>query len=999
MILVVCVLGLVCGGVKEDVQRAIESFSAEHHGHAVVVSFKNSTLEWSVASGYRNFRATEDNRLEARVDDGFLFGSVTKLYTAVAVMKLVHSKQLDLSEPAFPYVDFYLASNGTSMAMLYGDEANNITIEHLLSMRAGLTEFDTTELRDWQLKNPTVDFTPIDIANYLPDKKLRCAPGTCGAYSSIHFTLLGFVLAYFDSAPAWDKYDQGSAFGIESLCFPQHGTLAEQVVPYNVTHGYIEASWTDVWGLSALGGWTCGNMLTNAPTQSTFIYNLFSNRSTSPVISPDLVEAMLNFRYLSASMSWAGAYGLGVQLLPQGTDASGRYYGHGGETYGFETSVGYNDKLDFALSLGTNMESAAGWHLGTLHTDIYKRIVQDICGEECKDEVNLGCTDQVGFVDEGGAACPEWVGYNCSAAIEEYDYTQLGTDMLMANCPDSCDSACLNDTSGVPYAVYEAGGGYFYHARVTYRGLRDAEVGKAGGTIENCITACDANPDCNHFVASTTGTVLCSLRSRCVFPSDYMVDPAVSVFLGVAYRTYFKPCLDGEYWHTGRASFPASSYTEVYAEHSAAKKECRELCDNSSKCRAFTVHDDHYAGEETCFLSSLTATPQTVLPHEYAPVNGSVLGLCAGASCIPPGTLSMSLEDCILQCEATSFINLMNASCKAVNYNQATKQCFLLEGIVTDDAVLYHYEEWYTWKKSYEYSVTRDTLPVMPADTFLRASTPGVLLSEGWCIDWCMAYHTTNLSAPRCLTMVYTNSSCSLYSAHAQNYTKSAQSDTWVWDGLRQSYWKDGSPVGCCTTQDGMHEGLSSNECSLLSNRRVFREGVYCNLSTIGEPDVAVTDSPLATAQPTALPATTAQPTVLPATPTAQPTEQPTVIPATTAQPTTALPAQTTAQPTSGPVTAQPTGEPTPTPQAAPTPTGVSDDTSAPSGPASDEYQIPFVVTAILLFLILMSFVYLFYLYMKRGIKLQAACLPAVREDEEKLTEMIPVSDAVDVAE
>eukprot|EP01059_Diplonema_ambulator_P031614 TRINITY_DN5863_c0_g2_i1.p1 TRINITY_DN5863_c0_g2~~TRINITY_DN5863_c0_g2_i1.p1 ORF type:complete len:1027 (+),score=216.67 TRINITY_DN5863_c0_g2_i1:122-3082(+) len=982
MSLLQCVVLCAVSGVsylQQAVQAKVDQFSEEHYGHAVVVSFKNSTDEWSVAAGYRNFRDVD--RVKAEAEDGFLFGSVTKLYTAVAIMKLVEDGLLDLDEPAYPYIDRYLADNGTSMASLYGLEANNITIAHLLSMRSGLREYDTPDLRDWQLSHPTTDFTPIDIVNYLPDKTLRCAPGTCGAYSSIQFTLLGFVLASFANATTWDAYDQRTPFAA-LLHFPLHGTLADQqqLVPLplkNLTHGYIEKSWTDVWNVSALAGWTCGNILSNTPTQNEFVYSLFSN-TTSSLLSDNTVRQMLNFQYLKSSVSWTGAYGYGVQALPQSTEATGRYYGHGGETYGFETSVGYNEKLDFALSIATNMESAAGWHLGTMHTDIYKAIVMDICGAQCQDEVSIGCSDQVGFVDEGGAACEDWEGYNCTTAVEDYEYTQLGTDMLVAHCPVVCeDVPCPPADDPKPYAVYAAGGGYYYHSRLTFRGFGDMDIGRSGGTIEDCIAACDANPDCNHFLATVSGVLDCVLRTRCVFPTDYLVPPAVSSFLGVPYRTYFKPCIEGavekgvvDMWHTGQYSFPVGEYNLVTKNVTGVtREECRELCRSDGQCKTYTMHYGH--GTNVCYLSVLGITPATVLAHQYSPLNGSVVGVCAGASCVAPGVFRISLEECILRCEQTKFTPT-NASCKAINYNKDTYECFLHQGAVSKTDQLYNDGKWFTWMKEYEYAQRIYQTPILPEGSHLASSTQGALVSEGWCTDWCNTYHYHTPTPPKCLTMVYyyNNFSCAIYSTLPEGYTFTERVNTWVHVGKKESYWKDQSPVGCCTTMEGMFEGLTADECGLLSNRRVYREGKHCNLSV---------PSPLPTTEVPVIDEETPAPVV-------------TVVPAATPMPTTGnpLPPVMTAVPDVAVETVEPVGVATLVP------------TPSPSG-GSSSYKLPFFIACVTLFVMVFALIGLANFYAKRRVgtapnrrSLNTTDKEENEANEHLTTEMSMLPDAVD---
>jgi CubicO group peptidase (beta-lactamase class C family) len=325
----------------------------------------------------------------AKTSDKFLYGSTTKMTTAVAVMQLVELGVVSLEEPMAPIVDRFIArtvakTNYTwrSLVDLFGSNVSNVTVRHLLNMHSGIADYDNGGLRGFQNANPLVDIAPLDILNMCP-KNLTCFPGTCGSYSSTNYVILGLVLAELHNALDWDEYDQRSIFqnqangkkatSTNEMIFPDHGPCRLS----HTAHGYQQPppNYYDVYNMSCLGGWTCGNMAAPVQSVADFVYDLYG--PPTAYVNDTSIKEMTQFTYLDTG-DFPAWYGIGTMLLKFHWDENKTYHmdfvGHGGATYGFYSMSGYNYQHGFSLVLATNMEYPIFQeNLFDIHSAIYNQ--------------------------------------------------------------------------------------------------------------------------------------------------------------------------------------------------------------------------------------------------------------------------------------------------------------------------------------------------------------------------------------------------------------------------------------------------------------------------------------------------------------------------------------------------------------------------------------------------------------------------------------------------
>jgi CubicO group peptidase (beta-lactamase class C family) len=118
-----------------------------------------------------------EQKVSVNPDTVFQLQSITKSFTATAIMMLVEDNKLSLNDKITKYL------SGTPSSW------ERITITHLLTHTSGIKDF---------INEPTVDFTkdlePRDVIRSLQNLPLNFEPGEQYAYSNTGYHLLGMII-------------------------------------------------------------------------------------------------------------------------------------------------------------------------------------------------------------------------------------------------------------------------------------------------------------------------------------------------------------------------------------------------------------------------------------------------------------------------------------------------------------------------------------------------------------------------------------------------------------------------------------------------------------------------------------------------------------------------------------------------------------------------------------------------------------------------------------
>jgi CubicO group peptidase (beta-lactamase class C family) len=124
-------------------------------------------------------KANVELNVPMQADHVFRIASITKQFTAIAILQLMEEGKLDLQDDI------------TRFLPAYPTHGVKITIEHLLTHTSGIRDY--ASMKD-TVQRGKLDFTPQQMIGYFQDQPLRFAPGTRYEYSNSNYFLLGYII-------------------------------------------------------------------------------------------------------------------------------------------------------------------------------------------------------------------------------------------------------------------------------------------------------------------------------------------------------------------------------------------------------------------------------------------------------------------------------------------------------------------------------------------------------------------------------------------------------------------------------------------------------------------------------------------------------------------------------------------------------------------------------------------------------------------------------------
>jgi D-alanyl-D-alanine carboxypeptidase len=305
----------------------------------------DGSFSWSGAAGI----GSQDSQVPMTKDTPIYIASITKLYTATAIMRLYEKGALSLDDPIAKYLPEGLIRG---IHVYQGkDYSREITIKELLSHTSGIADYYTEKpkggksLFELFLEEPerswTVDET---IERARKDLQPNFPPGTDASYSDTNFQLLGKIIEAVTGKPLHIVYND---FFFRPLGLKHTwliGRSKPQVAP-SATPADVFYKDMNITKNRANGAyWADGGIVSTAEEMIIFLKALNEGR----IVSSDTLQLMHNWHKLHFPLQYG--YGTMCVKFPRFMNMVMRVpplWGHSGSTGSF---LYYSEDLNLYLA-------------------------------------------------------------------------------------------------------------------------------------------------------------------------------------------------------------------------------------------------------------------------------------------------------------------------------------------------------------------------------------------------------------------------------------------------------------------------------------------------------------------------------------------------------------------------------------------------------------------------------------------------------------------------
>ena len=287
----------------------------------------------------RGFGAADPERgTPATADTVYRVGSVSKLFTDIAVMQLVERGELDLDAPIQTYLPELAPRNPFGGAL---------TLRELMSHRSGLVR----EPPVGHYFDPSEPSLAATVAS-LNGTELVYAPGARAKYSNAGIAAVGYVLEHLEHEP-FTAYVQRAVLepmGLRESAFFPRPELAPRLAQ-GLMWSYDGRAFAAP--TFQLGMAPAGSLYSTVADLARFLTVVFADGCgpEGSVLAPATLAEMLTPQF--AEPGARTGFGLGFAI---GELAGHTSYGHGGAIYGFATQLQFLKDAELGVVVCANVD-------------------------------------------------------------------------------------------------------------------------------------------------------------------------------------------------------------------------------------------------------------------------------------------------------------------------------------------------------------------------------------------------------------------------------------------------------------------------------------------------------------------------------------------------------------------------------------------------------------------------------------------------------------------
>jgi CubicO group peptidase (beta-lactamase class C family) len=321
--------------LEKEIDTLMIAYDGENIPGASVAIYKDGEAFFQKNYGLRDL----ETRAAVTSDTNFRTASLSKAFTATAVMQLVEASKLDLNN---------------SLTDLYEDFPRygaGITVHHLLTHTSGLRDYE-------DLVNPSdpKQVTDADVLNLMMrQRSTYFAPGSRFRYSNTGYAVLAEIVSKISGMPFHDYLRQYIFLPLsmnETVAYVKgHNSVNQRAFGYSPSSNRYRR--TDQSQTSAVLG--DGGIYSSA-YDFTQWYRMWDGYES--VINPQTIFEMLTPNRLTNGALTNYGYGWFIDKLH-----GERHVSHTGSTIGQKHAISFFPDKHLAILILTNRENSAPWQI------------------------------------------------------------------------------------------------------------------------------------------------------------------------------------------------------------------------------------------------------------------------------------------------------------------------------------------------------------------------------------------------------------------------------------------------------------------------------------------------------------------------------------------------------------------------------------------------------------------------------------------------------------
>jgi len=353
------VSGRTLPGLEGLDAKIVSQLDAHGTAGAAISIAQGGTLKVARGYGYANVQARESMLPSTPL----LLASVSKVPTAMTVLKLVEQGQLSLGERVFPHFSNLRPPEGRRE----DPRLNEITVEMCLWHTGGWDRKRTPLANPMQVRRALRlerEPTPADLIRFQKGVPLDFAPGTEQSYSNFGFVLLGALIAKLNNEGYGPFVNQRTLrpMGIEGMRIDP----SESAYLPGEAHRYAPPADHPVSGGHPLMTMAAGGWMAHCIDLAKMLTAIDGSRTGSTWLSAPLMQAMVSAAPGIPRKTTGGWFGLGWDSVEEvgggddGADIASRFeWSKDGALPGVSTWVQHMPSgVNFAILCNSSGEGA-----------------------------------------------------------------------------------------------------------------------------------------------------------------------------------------------------------------------------------------------------------------------------------------------------------------------------------------------------------------------------------------------------------------------------------------------------------------------------------------------------------------------------------------------------------------------------------------------------------------------------------------------------------------